>query len=264
MGQSPRASLVRGSARPLRASAGAEVHPGFGKRIESGGRSRAGATGLWQFMYRTARYFDLEINSWVDERRDPVASTDAACRYLKQLNEMYDGDWHLALAAYNGSREREQGHSPCRNPGFLESAAIPPREPRYVPSSWPWRISLPTRSSRASCPVTGSAVVQDGHGDVTRMRFDQVAHVTGRSVAELTQLNPQYRKEVVPGAIGGGWPLVLPREVVGVFIERMPEAFSWEPEQTPEVTLSLRSLSIVSNRAMCWAASRNDLGFRSG
>lgn len=55
-------------------------------------------------------------------------------------------------------------------------------------------------------------------------------------MSEIAQLNPQYRKEVIPGAIGGGWSLVLPQEVVGTFIERMPEALEWEPHRTPEVT----------------------------
>jgi membrane-bound lytic murein transglycosylase D len=72
--------------------------------IESGLRpqvkSRAGALGLWQFMYRTGLYFGLKENSYIDERMDPVQATDAACRYLRQLYGIY-GDWNLALAAYN-------------------------------------------------------------------------------------------------------------------------------------------------------------------
>ena len=63
-------------------------------------RSRAGAVGMWQFMYRTGKYLGLEINSYVDERRDPVKSTQTAIKYLNYLNSIYD-DWLLALAAYN-------------------------------------------------------------------------------------------------------------------------------------------------------------------
>ncbi|NNK80175.1 MAG: lytic transglycosylase domain-containing protein, partial [Flavobacteriales bacterium] len=63
-------------------------------------RSRAGATGLWQFMYGTAKENGLEITSYIDERKSPKASTEAACKYLKHLHGMYD-DWNLALAAYN-------------------------------------------------------------------------------------------------------------------------------------------------------------------
>lgn len=68
--------------------------------LDPSATSRAGAMGLWQFMYGTAKLLNLEISSFVDERRDPVKSSDAAARYLKFLYDIYN-DWHLAIAAYN-------------------------------------------------------------------------------------------------------------------------------------------------------------------
>lgn len=62
--------------------------------------SRAGACGLWQFMYGTGKMYKLEINSYVDERRDPVKATQAAVRYLNDLYAIYE-DWILVIAAYN-------------------------------------------------------------------------------------------------------------------------------------------------------------------
>ena len=108
--------------------------------LESGlnplARSPAGATGLWQFMYNTARSQDLEINSWVDERRDPVEATEAACRFLKRLHDIYDGDWHLTLAAYNaGPGNVNKGH-PARWLGTSGKLRrfLPRETAKYVPS----------------------------------------------------------------------------------------------------------------------------------
>ena len=211
--------------------------------LESGlnplARSGAGATGLWQFMYTTARSQDLEINSWVDERRDPVAATEAACRFLKRLHEIYDGDWHLALAAYNagpGNVNKAIRRSGSRD--FWTVRRFLPRETaKYVPSiiALAYLFAHPVEAGLVPSDPMIPAFGLDTVMVQRNVRFDQVAQVTGRSVAELAQLNPQYRKEVVPGAIGGGWPLVLPVEAVGPFIERMPEALAWEPHRTPEV-----------------------------
>lgn len=211
--------------------------------LESGlnplARSGAGATGLWQFMYNTARSQDLEINSWVDERRDPVAATEAACRFLKRLHEIYDGDWHLALAAYNagpGNVNKAIRRSGSRD--FWVVRRFLPRETaKYVPSiiALAYLFAHPVEAGLVPSDPMIPAFGLDTVMVQRNVRFDQVAQVTGRSVAELAQLNPQYRKEVVPGAIGGGWPLVLPVEAVAPFIERMPEALAWEPHRTPEV-----------------------------
>ena len=93
--------------------------------IESGLRpqvkSRAGALGLWQFMYKTGLYFGLDENSYIDERMDPEKATDAACRYLKQLYGIY-GDWNLALAAYNAG-PGNVNHAIRKSGGSLDSVA---------------------------------------------------------------------------------------------------------------------------------------------
>lgn len=128
--------------------------------LESGlnplARSGAGATGLWQFMYNTGRRQDLEINSWVDERRDPVAATDAACRFLKRLHEIYDGDWHLALAAYNaGPGNVNKAIRRAGSRDFWKVRRFLPRETaKYVPSIVALAISLPIRSNPDWCPAT--------------------------------------------------------------------------------------------------------------
>ncbi|RPG81334.1 MAG: LysM peptidoglycan-binding domain-containing protein [Crocinitomicaceae bacterium TMED114] len=211
--------------------------------LESGlnplARSRAGATGLWQFMYNTARRQDLEINSWVDQRRDPQAATDAACRFLKRLNEIYDGDWHLALAAYNaGPGNVNKAIRRARSRDFWTVRRFLPRETaKYVPSivALAYLFAHPVECGIVPSEPLIPRFALDTVVVHRNIRFDQVARVTGRTVAEIAQLNPQYRKEVVPGEIGGGWPIVLPLSAVGAFIDGMPEALEWEPYRTPEV-----------------------------
>ena len=211
--------------------------------LESGlnplARSNAGATGLWQFMYPTARRHELEINSWVDERKDPAASTEAACLFLKRLFKIYDGDWHLALAAYNaGSGNVNKAIRRAGSRDFWRVRRFLPRETaKYVPSiiALAYLFAHPVEAGLIPSETAVPAFALDTIMVYRNVRFDQVAKATGRSVEEVAQLNPQYRKEVVPGAIGGGWPIVLPVESVGPFLEGMPEALLWEPHRTPEV-----------------------------
>lgn len=211
--------------------------------LESGlnplARSHAGATGLWQFMYPTARRQELEINSWVDERKDPMASTEAACRFLKRLFKIYDGDWHLALAAYNaGSGNVNKAIRRAGSRDFWRVRRFLPRETaKYVPSiiALAYLFAHPVEAGLIPSETVVPAFALDTILVHRNVRFDQVAKATGRPLEEVAQLNPQYRKEVVPGAIGGGWPIVLPVESVGAFLEGMPEALLWEPHRTPEV-----------------------------
>lgn len=212
--------------------------------LESGlnplARSRAGATGLWQFMYQTARYQELEINSWLDERRDPVASTEAACRFLKRLNEMYDGDWHLALAAYNaGPGNVNKAIRRAGSRDFWKVRRFLPRETaQYVPSliALVYLFSHPVENGLVPSDPMMPAYAFDTVMVQRNLRFDQVARVTGHPVEEIAQWNPQYRKDVVPGAVGGGWPLLLPVHAVGTLIDSLADALIWEPHRTPEVS----------------------------
>ena len=101
-------------------------------------KSRVGATGLWQFMYGTGKMFDLKISSYVDERSDPLKSTEAACKYLSKFYEIF-GDWDLALAAYN-SGPGNVSKAIRRSGGYKNYWNIRPFLPRetagYLPSFW--------------------------------------------------------------------------------------------------------------------------------
>jgi len=242
--------------------------------LESGlnplARSGAGATGLWQFMYATGRSQKLNINSWVDERRDPQSSTEAACRFLKRLRDMYDGDWHLALAAYNagpGNVNKAIRRSGSRD--FWKVRRFLPRESaKYVPSliALVYLFEHPVDAGLVPSQPLAPRFTLDTVMLRRNVRFDQAARAMGRPVSEVAQLNPQYRKDVIPGEVDGGWPLVLSVDVVGSFLEALPEALEWEAEKTPEVSFEpevtvyrVRSGDVLGTIAEKYGVSIRDL-----
>jgi membrane-bound lytic murein transglycosylase D len=204
-------------------------------------RSRVGARGLWQFMYNTARGMDLRIDAYIDERCDPVRSTDAACRYLTKLHGMYD-DWWLALAAYNagpGNVNKAIRRSGGKK-NFWEIRGYLPRETRaYVPSfiatvylmEYPSEHNIYPREPLAAWPTTDTVEV------MTPMRFDQIARVLHITEPALELLNPMYRQSILPGP-PERWPLRLPMEDVLGFLALQDSIITLEPEKTPEIVFT--------------------------
>jgi len=182
--------------------------------------SRVGAAGLWQFMYHTGKVYDLEVNSLVDERRDPYASTVAAARYLRDLHRIF-GDWILAIAAYNcgpGNINKAIARSGGKT-GYWEIYPYLPRETRgYIPAFIaatyvmnyypehgikPHRIELPSRNDTVM--LSSDAM------------YCFVEQYAGVSAEELRTLNPQYKTDFVPGSTGK-YHLTLPADKVHGFI----------------------------------------------
>ncbi|HDR90418.1 MAG TPA: LysM peptidoglycan-binding domain-containing protein [Bacteroidetes bacterium] len=183
--------------------------------------SRVGATGIWQFMYGTGRMYGLTINSLVDERRDPVRATHAAAQYLRDLYNIYN-DWVLVIAAYNcgpgnvNKAIRRSGNK--RN--YWDLFYYLPRETRgYVPAFIaatyvmnhyrdhglvPREIDMPVR--------TDTIMVHEN------LHLAQVSEVMDIPLQLLRDLNPQYRRDVVP-AMGTGFSLTLPFNQTTRFID---------------------------------------------
>ncbi len=175
--------------------------------------SRAGATGLWQFMLPTATGQGLEVNTLVDERRDPYKATDAAVRYLKQLYNTY-GDWSLAIAAYNcgpGNVNKALRRAGGGKKDFWAIYPFLPAETRgYVPAfiAATYAMTYYGQHNIAPALVRRPMVVDSVHV-CRKVHFEQIADVMGISLDELRTLNPQYRKDVIPGHIRP-YSLVLP------------------------------------------------------
>ncbi len=183
--------------------------------------SRVGATGLWQFMLPTARGLGMEINSLIDERRDPIKSSEMAAKYLKQLYEIY-GDWSLAIASYNcgpGNVNKAIRRAGGGKKDFWEIYYHLPAETRgYVPGFIAANYVMNYYNQHNISPVLAKRpIITDSIHINKRVHFNQISQVLNIPVDELRILNPQFRKDVIPGDIHP-YALILPSKQVYCYI----------------------------------------------
>ena len=184
-------------------------------------RSYVGATGLWQFMYGTGKLYDLKVNSYVDDRNDPLKSTEAACQYMLKMYDVFE-DWNLVLAAYNSG------------PGNVRKAI---RRSGGKTSYWEIRPFLP-RETSAYVPLFIAATYAMAYGhlygigpadipvyymetDTVRItqqvHFKQIQDELGVDEALMEFLNPQYKYKIVPVVKGQDYFLSLPKDAANHF-----------------------------------------------
>lgn len=208
--------------------------------------SRVGAAGLWQFMYNTGKLYGLEVNSVLDERRDPIKSSYAAARYLRDLHGIFN-DWTLAIAAYNcgpGNINKAIARSGGKR-DFWEIYYNLPRETRgYVPSLIAVVYVMHYYGAHGLHPSMLEAPVR---GDTVTVRQDvllqYVAEQTGMEMDELRTLNPQYRVDYIPGSTGN-YALCLPMAKLELFISREDSIYA----QTAD-SLSRRPIKVEPRRS---------------
>ena len=195
--------------------------------------SRRRASGLWQFILSTGKIYGLENNSLVDERRDPIKASWAAARYLKDLYNIYK-DWSLVLAAYN-----------C-GPGNVNKAIrrangatdywtlyyYLPRETRgYVPAFIAANYVMNYYCEHGICPLESELPVHTDTIQISKdLNLNQVAAVCNISIEQLRSLNPQYKKDIIPGS-NKPYALRLPENQIGTFIELQDSVFAYKADQ---------------------------------
>jgi len=212
-------------------------------------RSRAGAAGLWQFMYPTGKMFGLKVNSYIDERYDPIKSTNAACEYFQYLYSLYN-NWELVLAAYNcgpGNVNRAIRKSGGKKT-YWEVRPFLPNETRgYVPAfiavnyvmNYTAEHNILSATPKQYFYKVDTVIVKE------QLSFYQLASILNVSEDELQFLNPCYRKRVIPVIQGFTSVLTLPSEKMGIFINNEatiynttndippPPVIEVEPENAP-------------------------------
>lgn len=195
--------------------------------------SRAGASGLWQFMIGTGKIYGLESNSLIDERRDPIKATWAAARYLKEMYAIY-GDWNLVIAAYN-----------C-GPGTINKAIrraggekdywnlynYLPRETRgYVPAFIAANYVMTYYCDHNICPMETNIPANTDTIQITKnLHFQQIADICGVPMDEIKSLNPQYRKQMIPGDIKP-YTLRLPQDRISTFIDKQDTVYAHRADE---------------------------------
>lgn len=199
--------------------------------------SKHGAAGLWQFMLLTGKGMDMEINSVVDERRDPYLSSKKAAKLLKQLHDTY-GDWSLAIAAYNcGSGTvnkaiRRAGGDPGSHDFWSLYYYLPAETRGYVPmfiaanyvmNYYPYHNISPVLATKPL--VTDTLMISK------RVHFNQISKVLDIPVDELRVLNPQFRADYIPGSSEHAYTLVLPSQQCHAYIMSENDILAYEADK---------------------------------
>ena len=191
--------------------------------------SRVGATGMWQFMHSTARNYGLRIDSYIDDRMDPVASVDAAARYLRDAYRIF-GDWSLAISSYNcGSGNVNKAIKRAGRRDFWSIYPYLPRETRgYVPAmvGAMYAVNYAKEYGLEPAPVQIPAHV-DTFMVNKNIHFRQISEVIGVPMDDLRDLNPQYYKDIVPGN-QGAQVLRLPFNYSNAFLDSQDTIYKYK------------------------------------
>lgn len=218
--------------------------------------SRAGASGLWQFMMATGKIYGLESNSLVDERRDPIKATWAAARYLRDMYEIYK-DWNLVIAAYNcgpGTINKAIRRAGGKT-DYWEIYNFLPKETRgYVPAFIAANYVMTYYCKHNICPMeTNIPDATDTIQINTSLHFEQIADVCGIHVDEIKSLNPQYKKGIIPGNTTPQ-TLRLPMNYISTFIDKQDTIYA---HRSDELFKNRQTVAVSDTRSSRASSSRN-------
>jgi len=227
-------------------------------------RSRVGATGLWQFMYGTGKMYKLDVSSYVDERSDPIKSTEAACLYLSKLYDIF-GDWDLALAAYN-SGPGNVNKAIRRSGGYKNYWNIRRNLPRetagYVPAflATMYLFEYAEEHGIKAQKVDRTYFETDTIHVKSLITFDQISELVGVGKDELKILNPSYKLNIIPYVKGKDYALRLPKAAMGKFVANEEAIYAHVNQQLKSKESPLPQLVKADDRIRYKVRSGDYLG----
>jgi membrane-bound lytic murein transglycosylase D len=193
-------------------------------------RSRVGAAGLWQFMYQTGKQYNLNVSSYVDERYDPYRATEAACKYLKNLHQIF-GDWDLALAAYNsgpGNVTKAIRRSGGSTNYWNIRHNLPMETAGYLPAFYATLYIFEyANEHHIEAKKTALAKFETDTVQVKRLlTFAQISQTVGVDIKVLQFLNPEYKLDIIPYIKGKNYTLTLPIKYIGKFVSNERQIYT--------------------------------------
>ena len=195
--------------------------------------SRVGATGLWQFMIGTGKRYGLEVNSLIDERRDPVKASYAAAHYLSDLYKIFD-DWSLVIAAYNCGPDKVNKaiHRAKGSADYWNIYPYLPKETRgYVPAFIAANYIMNYYCDHNICPMVTELPLKTDTVVVNKdLHLEQIAQVLNIDIQHLRNLNPQYRRDIVNG-LNKPMTVRLPSTLVGPFIDQEDSIYNFKTDE---------------------------------
>ena len=195
--------------------------------------SRVGATGLWQFMIGTGKRYGLEVNSLIDERRDPVKSSYAAAHYLSDLYKIFD-DWSLVIAAYNCGPDKVNKaiHRAKGSADYWNIYPYLPKETRgYVPAFIAANYIMNYYCDHNICPMVSELPVKTDTIVVSKdIHLEQISKVLNINIEHLRNLNPQYRHDIING-LNHPMVLRLPSTLIGSFIDQQDSICAYRADE---------------------------------
>lgn len=195
--------------------------------------SRAGAKGLWQFMFATGKLYGLKSNNYIDDRFDPLKATHAGLNYLRDLYKFFNR-WDLAIAAYNcgpGNVKKAILRSGGKT-DFWEIYRYLPRETRgYLPALIAANYIMTYHEEHGICPMEPNLPIGTDTLHITKnLHFKQIEHFCDVSIEDIRAINPQYIKDIIPGE-AEPYILRLPNDAITKFITHEKEIYEYNKEE---------------------------------